>query len=214
MFGCRGQKGQREVETRSFGATTRELLALRDWLVEQGVQVVGMEATGSYWKPVYYVLEDALECWLLNARHLRNVPGRKTDVAHAAWIAHVDEALSRLEEIRDSSPEHVYRGLAEIVPMISGDQLTDWLDLAHRKLMSPESSIYRAMAWAGLAHRWGGFDDRSRWRALSVWAERQRYHDRTDVLVDLLCYAPALLALGDPETSNRLIARLGLETAI
>lgn len=47
-----------------------------------------------------------------------------------------------------------------------------------------------------------------------MWAERQRYHDRTDVLVDLLCYAPALLALGDPETPNRLIARLGLETAI
>ncbi len=86
-----GQKGQREAETRSFGATTRELLALRDWLVERGVQVVGMEATGSYWKPVYYVLEDALECWLLNARHLRNVPGRKTDMADAAWIAQLVE---------------------------------------------------------------------------------------------------------------------------
>ena len=46
-----------------------------------------MESTGVYWKPVFYVLEDAMECWLLNARHLRNVPGRKTDVADAAWIA-------------------------------------------------------------------------------------------------------------------------------
>jgi transposase len=86
-----GQNGQREVETRSFGATTRELLALRDWLVGHGVQVAGMEATGSYWKPVYYVLEDALECWLLNARHLRNVPGQKTDMADAAWIAQLVE---------------------------------------------------------------------------------------------------------------------------
>src|SRR5215472_8502686 len=50
-----------------------------------------MESTGSYWKPVYYVLEDAMECWLLNARHLRNVPGRKTDVADAAWIAQLVE---------------------------------------------------------------------------------------------------------------------------
>jgi transposase len=50
-----------------------------------------MESTGVYWKPVYYVLEDAMECWLLNARHLRNVPGRKTDVADAEWIAQLVE---------------------------------------------------------------------------------------------------------------------------
>src|SRR5436190_3191681 len=50
-----------------------------------------MESTGVYWKPVYYMLEDAVECWLLNARHLRNVPGRKTDVADAAWICQLVE---------------------------------------------------------------------------------------------------------------------------
>jgi transposase len=70
---------------------TAELLALRDWLVAMGVTRVGMESTGVYWKPVYYVLEDALECWLLNARHLRNVPGRKTDVADAEWICRLME---------------------------------------------------------------------------------------------------------------------------
>jgi len=86
-----GPKGQREVELREFGTKTGELLDLRDWLVEQGVTLVGMEATGVYWKPVYYVLEDALECWLLNARHLRNVPGRKTDMQDAAWIAQLVE---------------------------------------------------------------------------------------------------------------------------
>src|SRR5882672_12881993 len=78
--------GGREQSIQTFGTTTAQLLALRDWLVAQGVTRVGMESTGVYWKPVYYVLEDALECWLLNARHLRNVPGRKTDVADAAWI--------------------------------------------------------------------------------------------------------------------------------
>jgi transposase len=50
-----------------------------------------MEATGVYWKPVFWVLEDAVECWLLNARHKRNVPGRKTDMADAEWICRLME---------------------------------------------------------------------------------------------------------------------------
>src|SRR5437870_7410097 len=83
--------GGREQSIQTFGTTTAQLLALRDWLVAQGVTRVGMESTGVYWKPVYYVLEDAVECWLLNARHLRNVPGRKTDVADAAWICQLVE---------------------------------------------------------------------------------------------------------------------------
>src|SRR2546428_11889837 len=83
--------GGRQQVVRTFGTTTTELLTLRDWLTAHGVPVVGMESTGVYWKPVYYVLEDAFQCWLLNARHLRNVPGRKTDVADAAWIAQLVE---------------------------------------------------------------------------------------------------------------------------
>jgi transposase len=59
-------QGGRAEEKRSFGTTTTvELLALRDWLVSWGVTLVGMESTGIYWRPVYYVLEDALECWVL-----------------------------------------------------------------------------------------------------------------------------------------------------
>jgi transposase len=69
-----------------FATFTEYLLALRDWLVGYDVTRVGMEATGVYWKPVFYALEDALECWLLNARHMHNVPGRKTDMADADWI--------------------------------------------------------------------------------------------------------------------------------
>lgn len=74
----RDRRDERQVETAEFGTTTTQLLALRDWLTSFGVQVVGMESTGVYWKPVYYVLEDAMTCWLLNARHLHNVPGRKS----------------------------------------------------------------------------------------------------------------------------------------
>jgi transposase len=70
-------------EIREFATTTRGLLLLRDWLASFEVRLVGMEATGVYWKPVYYLLEDDFESWLLNARHLKNVPGRKTDVRDA-----------------------------------------------------------------------------------------------------------------------------------
>ncbi|MCW2620770.1 MAG: transposase [Frankiales bacterium] len=70
-----------------FGTTTNELLALADWLASHGVTHVAMEATGVYWKPVYYVLEDRFEVLLVNAAHIKNVPGRKTDANDAAWIA-------------------------------------------------------------------------------------------------------------------------------
>jgi transposase len=63
----------------------------RDWLASFEVRLVGLEATGVYWKPVYYLLEDDFECWLLNARHLKNVPGRKTDVKDAEWICQLVE---------------------------------------------------------------------------------------------------------------------------
>ena len=71
----------------TFGTTTKALLALSDWLGEQGVTHAGMEATGVYWKPVWHVLEESLHLVLANAAHIRNVPGRKTDVNDATWIA-------------------------------------------------------------------------------------------------------------------------------
>src|SRR6185436_5854539 len=74
-------------EIRSFGTTTKELLALSDWLTAKGVTDVAMEATGSYWKSVWHVLEGSFELLLANAGHIRNVPGRKSDVNDATWIA-------------------------------------------------------------------------------------------------------------------------------
>jgi len=81
------ENGELQLQIQSFGTTTSDLLKLNDWLTSFAVTVVGMESTGVYWKPVYALLENDFECWLLNAQHLRNVPGRKTDVADAAWIA-------------------------------------------------------------------------------------------------------------------------------
>ena len=68
--------GARRQEVRTFTTTTRSLLQLQDWLVCQGVTLCVMEATSSYWKPPFYLLEDAIECWVVNARDVKNVPGR------------------------------------------------------------------------------------------------------------------------------------------
>jgi Transposase len=94
------ESGTLRQEIREFATTTRGLLLLRDWLASFRVRLVGMEATGVYWKPIYCMLEDDFELWLLNARHLKNVPGRKTDVKDAAWICQlVEHGLVRPSEI-------------------------------------------------------------------------------------------------------------------
>jgi transposase len=82
------EAGTVRSEVRRFDATTPGLLALADWLAECGCTHVAMEATGVYWKPVWHVLADGdLVLILANAAHVRNVPGRKTDVGDAAWLA-------------------------------------------------------------------------------------------------------------------------------
>lgn len=86
-----GEDGDRHEEIRTFRATTQGLLTLRDWLASNQVSLVAMESTGVYWKPVWYLLEDDFECWLVNAQHIKNVPGRKTDVADSAWICQLAE---------------------------------------------------------------------------------------------------------------------------
>src|SRR5512137_1318539 len=74
-------------EVRSFRTTTSDLFALAEWLSAHGCTHVAMEATGVYWKPIWHVLEGQFELVLANAQHIRNVPGRKTDVNDAMWIA-------------------------------------------------------------------------------------------------------------------------------
>jgi transposase len=86
--------GRRVQQVRELGTSTRALQGLADWLRCQQVELVAMEATSDYWKPVFYSLEAAgFRCWLLNARHVKNVPGRpKTDKLDAVWLAKVVEA--------------------------------------------------------------------------------------------------------------------------
>jgi transposase len=87
-----GDDGDREQEVAEFKTTVAGLLTLRDWLAAYGVTQVTMEATGVFWKPVWAVLEDEFELLLVNARHVKQVPGRKTDVSDAAWLCQLAEA--------------------------------------------------------------------------------------------------------------------------
>jgi transposase len=84
--------GTRAQDVREFKTTVGGLLVLHDWLKAHGVTQVAMEATGVYWKPVWAVLEDSFDCLLVNARHVKQVPGRKTDVKDAEWLCQLLEA--------------------------------------------------------------------------------------------------------------------------
>src|SRR5258708_1053875 len=78
---------QRHKERQTFSTMTPDLLRLRQWLKDQGVTHVAMESTASYWKPIFNILEGHIEVFVVNAQHLKAVPGRKTDIKDAEWIA-------------------------------------------------------------------------------------------------------------------------------
>ncbi len=111
VVACRLTPGRKEVRT--FPTTTRGLLALADWLAEAGITDVAMESTGVYWKPVFNVLElTDLEIMVVNAQHIKAVPGRKTDVKDAEWIADLlKHGLLKASFI----PDRGHRELRELV---------------------------------------------------------------------------------------------------
>ena len=103
----------REQELREFGATTKELLELADWLHKGGCQMIAMESTASYWKPLYNILESTgLNAIVVNAQHMKAVPGRKTDAKDAEWIADLlQHGLLQASYI----PDKAQRELRELV---------------------------------------------------------------------------------------------------
>jgi transposase len=102
---------QIEQEIRSFGTMTRDILSLADWLEAESVSHVAMESTGVYWKPIFNILEGRFELLLVNARHVRNVPGRKTDVKDCQWLAQLLQCgLLRASFVPDR-PQREFRDL-------------------------------------------------------------------------------------------------------
>jgi transposase len=90
VVACRMYKapdGKQRIEKQTFRTMTQDLLKLTDWLAEADITHVAIESTGDYWKPVYNLLEGLFEVWVVNANHVKNVPGRKTDVKDAQWLA-------------------------------------------------------------------------------------------------------------------------------
>ena len=82
-----GPHAKPHKQIRTFGTMTQDLLALADWLTQNGVTHVAMESTGELWKPVFNLLEGSCIVLVVNAQHIKTVPGRKTDVKDAEWIA-------------------------------------------------------------------------------------------------------------------------------
>ena len=85
VVACLIKQGKKEVRT--FSTMTDDLLRLSDWLVSQGCTIAAIESTGVYWKPVFNILEGNIEVLLVNARHYKGIPGRKTDVKDCEWLA-------------------------------------------------------------------------------------------------------------------------------
>jgi transposase len=155
--------GRRQQETRSFATTRRELLALADWLRSWGVTKVGMEATGDYWKPVYFVLESAgFDCQLYHAAQVKALPGRpKTDRADSVWLARITERGSLPssfvppEPIRRLRTHTRYRRHLTQARTAEKQRVEKLLEDGHLKLSSVISDIHgvsgRAMLEAIIA---------------------------------------------------------------
>jgi transposase len=138
---------KRRSETRTFKTTTGALTLMRDWLVAEGVTITAMESTSTYWKPPFYCLEDVMEVWLLNAAHMKAVPGRKTDVRDAEWIAQLLEyGLLRPSMVPPPDIRHL-RMLTRHRVQLMGDRTRDttrlelMLEDASIKLSSVASSV-------------------------------------------------------------------------
>src|SRR2546425_977913 len=110
------------VQKRVFGTTTRELLAMSDWLRQQGITHVAMESTGTYWKPVWALLEGQLDLTLCHAAHIQQVPGRKTDQTDAEWIADLLRHGLLKKSFVPPQPQQDLRELTRYRAQVSADR--------------------------------------------------------------------------------------------
>lgn len=143
---------------KTFSTVTQDLLACRDWLIAEGCTHVVVESTGVYWKPLFNVLEDAIEVILANARHIKNVPGRKTDVKDCEWLAELlrhglikssfipPKPIRQLRDLTRYRQKLVQQRSSEI------NRLQKFLEDANIKLSSVVSDINGVSAQAMIQH--------------------------------------------------------------
>jgi len=197
--------GSWQTETRTFKTMTSDLLALADWLREAGVTHVAMESTGVYWKPVYNILDGQFEVLLVNAKHIKFVPGRKTDVKDAQWIAELlqhgllkasfvpDVAQRELRELTRYRRHLIQERTREI------NRVHKVLEDANLKLSSVASDIMGVSGREMLSAIIAGKDDPE---ALAQLA-KARLRNKIDELEQALS--------GRIRESHRLLLRLHLE---
>ena len=171
-----GPRGGVRTEKARFDTTTGGLAALAGWLAGREVTLAAMEATGVYWKPVYYALEDRFLVWLCNAYHVKNVPGRKTDMSDAEWLADVaahgivrpsfvpPPPIRELRELTRYRKKQVDARAAEIARLEKVLQDAQLTELRGRIAVSGGGGG----AWVA---RFPARDQRRGWRAGSVVAE-------------------------------------------
>src|SRR5664279_1836409 len=161
----RSRARSRCQEIRTFATTTNALLELRDWLLAEQVELVVLEATGDYWRGVFYLLEDCLNVILVNAAHAKGLPGRKTDVSDSAWLAQLGECgLLKASFVPPEPVRHLrdltrYRKALTVERTREAQRLEKELEDAGIKISSVATDILGVSGRAMLAALIAGQDD-------------------------------------------------------
>lgn len=218
----RDERGRRQKELRTFGTMTEDVLRLADWLQQAGCTAVAMESSGVYWKPIFNLLEEAFELLVVNAQHIKAVPGRKTDVRDAEWIADLlQHGLLRASFI-PPAPQRELRELTRYRTTLVRERAAEVnriqkvLEGANIKLAGVASDVLGASGQAMLRALIAGETDPGVLAALAkgrlrakrelleqALAGRVRPHHRF-LLAEQLCHIEAL---------DEAIARVGAEIA-
>jgi transposase len=175
------RRNSRRQEIRTFATTTNALLELRDWLIEQQVTLVVLEATGDYWRGAFYLLEDTLNVILVNAAHAKGLPGRKTDVSDSAWLAQLGECgLLKASFVPPEPIRHLrdltrYRSTLTVERTREAQRLEKELEDAGIKISSVATDILGVSGRAMLAALIDGQDN------AGVMAEMARGRLRTKI---------------------------------
>jgi transposase len=182
----------KKKETRTFSTMTRDLLELKNWLSECGITYVAMESTGVYWKPIYNLLEDDFTVLVVNAQHIKALPGRKTDVKSAEWIAD----LLRHGLVRGSFvPDRNQRELRELVRYRRGliqqradqiNRIQKVLEGANIKLSSVATDVVGVSGRAMLQAMVNGTSDPETLAALAKGSLRGKHTDLVEALQGLV----------------------------
>jgi transposase len=208
VVACRivpNQQGGWEKDIRTFGTMTAELLALSDWLQASGVTHVAMESTGIYWRPIFNILEGDFVLLLVNAQHIKFVPGRKTDVKDAQWIAELLQHGLLKPSYIPAAPQRTLRELLKYRQYLTQERTREVnrvqkvLEDANIKLASVASNVMGVSGRAMVDAMVDGQNDPATLADLAQGKLRQKLADLAQALT------------GKVSDSHRLLLRLHLE---